>query len=54
MKNYRRWKKDKAKKEYLENICDEIMKFQRAEHMIECNDEGSEFERKAWNSKQWH
>ena len=32
MKNYRRWKKDKAKKEYLDSICDEMMKFQRAEH----------------------
>jgi hypothetical protein len=27
MKNYRRRKKDKAK-EYLESICDEIMKFE--------------------------
>jgi hypothetical protein len=32
MKNYRRRKKDKAKKVYLESIRDEIMKFQRAEH----------------------
>jgi hypothetical protein len=32
MKNYRRCKKDKAKKEYLESICDKMMKFQRAEH----------------------
>jgi hypothetical protein len=24
--------KDKAKKEYLESICDEIMAFQRTEH----------------------
>ena len=28
MKNYRKRKKDKAKEEYLESICDEIMKFE--------------------------
>jgi len=30
MKNYRKRKKDKAKEEYLESICDKIMEFQRA------------------------
>jgi hypothetical protein len=54
MKNYRRRKKDKAKKEYLESICDEMMKFKEQNIMTECNDEGSELERKPWNSKQWH
>jgi hypothetical protein len=28
MKNYRRRKKDKAKKKYLESVCDEIMKYE--------------------------
>jgi hypothetical protein len=50
MKNYRRRKKNMAKKEYLESICDKMMKFQRENIMIECNDEGSELERKPWKN----
>ena len=56
-KNYRRLRKelkratDKAKKEYLESICDKIMEFQRTGHLMHMK---TRLERKPCDSKHGH
>jgi hypothetical protein len=47
---------DKAKKEYLESICDEIIEFQRTGRydLMYMKTKGTRLERKPWDSKHWH
>jgi hypothetical protein len=47
---------DKAKKEYLESICDEIIEFQRIGRydLMYMKKKGTRLERKPWDSIHWY